>query len=243
LPGIQHRTEAGYCLSTYYGHANEPTRLNGASGGLATWFLQTLLRNGVVDHVVCVKPTDNPDQLFKFGVFSTPEEIARCSKSAYYPVEVSEAIQTILKTDARYAVVGLPCVVKSLRLAQKQIPLLKRRIVVVAGLVCGQTKSKFFAEYLVSHMGLAPKQTCYLSFRTKNPQRPASNFEVHARTTDGQNGVCLGGAAFMERLGSQACFLLARAACVMTYLQRLQTLYSWTHGCPSTLLTGRGAAC
>lgn len=188
LPGVGHRSESGYYISTYWGYSTGDTRTNGASGGLATWFLQNALRKGIVDRVVCVRATDDPDHRFAFEVFTSPQEVGKCGKSAYYPVDVQPVIQHILRNEGRYAIIGLPCLIKSLRLAQERVPLLKRRIVLVAGLVCGQTKSKFFSEYLLSTMGLDPRAVTKMDFRAKRPNQPASNFEARAYARGGHQG-------------------------------------------------------
>jgi ferredoxin len=45
IPKINHKPETGYYLDTFVGYSNiDDHRGNGASGGLATWTLETLLR-------------------------------------------------------------------------------------------------------------------------------------------------------------------------------------------------------
>ncbi len=196
---IQHTSETGYYLNAYAGHANKGYRERGASGGLASWFLADLLEKKVVDHVICVRPKNDAERLFEFAVLSTPEEVHGTAKSAYYPVELSTVLRHILQNNGRYAVMTLPCFAKAMRLASQRIPLLKQRIVVLAGLVCGQMKSKFFADYLISHMGLDPKEVTTLTFRSKNPDRSASNFEMKTRTRTGVDGMCVwGGGIYAE---------------------------------------------
>ena len=74
VPGIRYRSEAGYYFATYVGYADKH-RLKSASGGVATWILERLLADGIVDHVVCVAPTGDPMRLFSFAVFNTPESV------------------------------------------------------------------------------------------------------------------------------------------------------------------------
>ena len=190
IEAIQHTPETGYYFNAYAGHANGQYRERGASGGMASWFLAALLEKGTVDHVICVRPKADAECLFEFAVFSTAEEVRGGAKSAYYPVELSNVLRHIMENDGRYAVMALPCFAKAIRLASHRIPLLRRRIAVLAGLVCGQMKSKYFADYLIRHMGLDPLEVTRLSFRSKNPNRPASNFEIQAQTRNGRQGVC-----------------------------------------------------
>ncbi len=175
---IHHTPETGYWLSSYVGYSKDH-RFSSASGGIATWVLEFLLKNGEVDMVIAVGRTSNPDKLFEFRVCKSVEQIRKCSRSAYYPVEVSQVVRHILENRGRYAVIGLPCVCKAIRLAQKKLPKLKQRIVKVLGLTCGHTCSKFFAEYICALGGGDPYYLKEFIFRTKDLSQPASNHGMY----------------------------------------------------------------
>lgn len=177
IPRIKRRTETGYYLSSLVGYSNlSGHRVNGASGGLATWTLETLLKEDLVDSVVCVSPTEEPDRLFQFVICNTPNEVRGCSKSCYYPVETSEIIEHILAYEGRYAVIGLPCFIKAFRLAMQVHTKLRQRVKYLLGLVCGHNKSKFFAEYICSLGGGDPRYLKEVTFRIKDCRRPASDY-------------------------------------------------------------------
>lgn len=183
--GIQHRDETGYYLTSYVGYADrDHLRENGASGGMATWTLETLLESGEVDAVAAVGRTTNPEKFFEFRICNTTEEVRQCSRSAYYPVEISVVIRHILQNEGRYAIIGLPCVCKAIRLAQEKFPKLKERIRYVLGLVCGHTCSKYFAEYICALGGGDPHKIREFIFRTKSPNQPASNLGFSFRSGD-----------------------------------------------------------
>ena len=176
-PGIKRTPETGYYLDAFVGYSSVKShRENGASGGLATWTWGKLLIDNLVDHVACVSPNDDPEKLFKFKICNTSEEVRECSRSCYYPVETSEVINHILQHKGRYAIIGLPCVCKAVRLAMQLSPKLQRRIKFVLGLVCGQSKSKFFAEYICALGGGDPYSLSGITFRIKDSNRPASDF-------------------------------------------------------------------
>jgi hypothetical protein len=63
--------------------------------------------------------------------------------------------------------------------------LLRRRIVILAGLVCGQTRSKLFAEYLCGLGGGVPALMTGACFRVKDPDRPASDFGLSFKCAGG----------------------------------------------------------
>jgi len=184
IPGIQHLPETGYYLASYVGYS-EKHRLNSASGGIATWLLEALLVERIVDHAICVAPTKDPDKLFSFQVFDTPEEVRTGAGSAYYPVEMSGVIRHVLDHPGRYVITGLPCFIKAIRLAQLRNKKLQERIIVTIGLVCGQLKSRHFTDYIAALAGVKGK-VMSVRYRGKSPDQPASNFHYSFMTTDGE---------------------------------------------------------
>lgn len=192
-PGIKHTPETGYYIESFVGYSNiKSHRENGASGGLATWTLEKLLTDNLVDYVACVSPNNDPEKLFKFKICNTPEEVRECSRSCYYPVETSEVIKHILSHKGRYGIIALPCMCKAIRLAMQLIPKLKRRIRFMLGLVCGQTKSKFFVEYVCGLGGGDPHYLKQVTFRIKDPSRPASDYGMKFVSENGMNPSCEG---------------------------------------------------
>ena len=127
ISGVCHQSETGYYLDCYVGFAPE-TRNRGSSGGMATWLLSTLLKKGIVDYVIVVIPHEDPDQLFKFAILSNPESVLDSSGSAYYPVELSGVIREILNKPGKYAIIGVPCFVKAIRLLSKKQKITRENI-------------------------------------------------------------------------------------------------------------------
>jgi coenzyme F420-reducing hydrogenase beta subunit len=180
--GIRYLPETGYYLDSYVGYSNE-FRQSSASGGMAVWLLTKLLKEGIVDYVICPTPQKNPEKLFSFEILSDENSIKAASGSVYYPVEMSEIIQKIIEFPGRYAVTGLPCFIKALRLASQKNRKLRERIAFTIGLVCGQMKSKNYTKYiaaLAGNKGLNKIQSVY--YRGKDPENPASNY--YFRFTD-----------------------------------------------------------
>lgn len=183
IPGIHHLPETGYYLASYVGYS-EKHRLTSASGGIATWLLEALLVEGVVDHAICVAPTGDPDRLFSFQVFDTPEEVRTGAGSAYYPVEMSGVIRHVLNYPGRYVITGLPCFIKAIRLAQHRNKKLQECIVVTVGLVCGQMKSTHFTDYMAALAGVQGK-VMSVRYRGKSPDQPVNNFHYLFKTCEG----------------------------------------------------------
>lgn len=179
IPGIRYKPEAGYYLNNYVGYSNVADhRKNGASGGLATWLLETMLEKDLVDQVVCVSPVRGPEVLFKYVICNTTEEIRKCSKSAYYPVEMSEVIRHILNNDGRYAITVTPCFAKAIRLAMRDMKILRKRIKYIIGLGCSLAQSRYLAEYVCAAGGGDPFNVEEFEFRIKTPEREPHDFGI-----------------------------------------------------------------
>lgn len=182
IEGIKHLSETGYYLDSYVGYSNE-FRQSSASGGMSTWLLTKLLKEDIVDYVVCPTPQKSSEKLFSFEILNNEDSVKAASGSVYYPVEMSEVTHKILEIPGRYAITGLPCFIKALRLAAQKNRKLRERIVFTIGLVCGQMKSKNYTKYIAALAGnedLNKIQGVY--YRGKSPEKPASNY--HYQFTD-----------------------------------------------------------
>lgn len=177
VPHIKHTSETGYYLDCFVGYsAVNGHRKNGASGGLATWTLETLLRLGEVDCVACVKPRRGGHPLFEFASCQSAEEVRSCSRSSYYPVQLSGIVRQILSAEKCYAVIGLPCVCKALRLCAQASPRLRDRMKYVLGLTCGHGVSAYFSEYIFAMADGTADELDGVVYRVKDPYRRVGDF-------------------------------------------------------------------
>jgi coenzyme F420-reducing hydrogenase beta subunit len=170
--------ETGFYHATFVGHVNsELQRMSRSSGGLATWLLKNLLLHNAVDRVVSVGC--GGQSLFEYRVMRTVREVDASARSSYYPVTMAEVLKEVRRGEGKAAIVGLPCFIKGVRLAMKQDPQLADRIRVLVGLVCGGTRSRFYAEYLCALSGGNPAAMSSVDFRVKDPLKAADEFEFH----------------------------------------------------------------
>jgi coenzyme F420 hydrogenase subunit beta len=177
IEGIKYLSETGYYLGSYVGYSHK-FRNKGASGGITTWILTKLINKNVVDYIICVTPQENSSKLFDFEIFNDEDSIIKSSGSAYYPVEMSQVIQKVLDTPGRYAITGLPCFLKALRLAAQKNKILRERIRVTVGLTCGQLKNKQYTVYL-STLAKVKGELKKVSYRGKSPENTANNYFFH----------------------------------------------------------------
>ena len=181
-----HNKMLGYYNSIYAGHVSEGDfRKNGSSGGMGSWLLHELLNKNVVDYIVHVKSKHSSSDVnnipFHYQVSNSPGDIRRGGKSRYYPAELSEALHTIRNQPGRYAIIGLPCFIKGVRLLQSQDPIYAERIQYCIGLVCGHLKSAHYAESLAWQMGVNPSDLKAIDFRVKDSSQPANCYSTYAK--------------------------------------------------------------
>ena len=159
-------------------------RSAGGSGGLTGWLLNELLTSGKVDAVIHVQPTEKcntDDVLFEYTIATTVSGLRSGAKSRYYPIEMSKVLTAMASSDLRYAVVGLPCFIKAVRVLEKEGKIPQGRVAHTIGLVCGHLKSKYFGEYLAWQKDVRPSALTYIDFRRKLLDRKASSYGFAAR--------------------------------------------------------------
>ncbi|AFY53083.1 coenzyme F420-reducing hydrogenase, beta subunit [Rivularia sp. PCC 7116] len=175
----------GYNLATYAGFVAEDSfRERGSSGGMGTWILNELFNHGLIDAAIHVKqhqPTETDSKLFSFEISNSIDEIRTGAKSRYYPVEMSEVLSLVRQKPGRYAIVGVPCFIKAIRLLAKQDPVIGDRIHFCIGLVCGHLKTTTFADMFAWQCGIEPGNLRSIDFRKKMPGQNANKYGVEVK--------------------------------------------------------------
>jgi len=184
-PGLARTALAGRALPGEFAGSR-------SSGGLASAFLAGLLETGAVERVLAVTGTaagPDPDgRLFRFAVMDRAEQVRGAARSCYYPVELSGVLAEVRRTRGRTAVIGLPCAVRAVRNLQALDPVMAGRITVLAGLVCGGTRSRHWAGYLCLVGGGNPAELAEAEFRDREPGQPAREYGFRFRCRDGLPG-------------------------------------------------------
>lgn len=181
--GIHLDDYSGYHLKSYAGYVQENDyRDKGSSGGMGSWIAAKLLETNRVDGIIHVKSSVNKnDVLFDYQVSSDIESLSHGAKSKYYPIEMSQVLKFVKENQGRYAIIGIPCYIKGVRLLEKQDPIIKERIKYHIGLVCGHLKSDMFAKSIGWQLGIEPDKLEYIDFRKKLPNRAANDYGVAVR--------------------------------------------------------------
>lgn len=182
----EHNPYLGFYNGVFAGHVEEGTyRAEGSSGGMGTWMLNELLEQGLVDAVLHVKSENSTKEThelpFKYQMSDSQEKIQQGGKSRYYPIELSEVLKMVRAKPGRYAVVGVPCFIKSIRLLQEQDPVIADRVLYCVGLVCGHLKSANYGASLAWQMGITPSELKSVDFRVKDASQPANRYATYAK--------------------------------------------------------------
>lgn len=181
VENIKFDRRIGYYKDLYAGYVLEGDyRENASSGGFGTWIFKELLERGLIDGVIHVKENKDKESpiLFKYDISKTIEEIKEGAKTKYYSVELSEVIKKIKDTDGKYAVIGIPSFILSIRLLAKYDPIVNERIKFTIGLICGHQKSIKFADSLAWQVGIKPGKLKSINFRKKLIDFPSNNYGI-----------------------------------------------------------------
>ena len=142
-----------------------------------------------MDAVACVGRGKTNDKLFTYEILEDIMEVRTAASSRYYPVDIADVMQWLSTQgpDKRYAVIGLPCTLKALHLAMLHIPILRRRVVFLLGLVCSHLPNRYYTEYLARLSGITPDRLSTVDYRLKGDVR-AGNYYFQARTHNRTEG-------------------------------------------------------
>ncbi|WP_305333657.1 Coenzyme F420 hydrogenase/dehydrogenase, beta subunit C-terminal domain [Nitrosomonas sp.] len=167
---------AGYSLND---------RESGSSGGVMTYIIKQLLESKKIDYAILARPriaSNARGMEFAFDVVSSELEVTSGATSFYYPVTYSEVLVFIAENPGRYAITGVPCFHKALRLLKRQNPLYRERIQYQLGLVCGQMKSALYFEYLLRRADVPAGKVESACFRRKDLESRADEYFFEATT-------------------------------------------------------------
>ena len=119
------------------GNAKEQEiRLKGASGGTLTALLSYLFNSNAIDGALVLQKNNTHPFNPKPVIIRSQEELANTQGSWYCPVSPNTALKEIIDIPGKYAVIGLPCQIHSVRKMQELNPELKNRILLCLGLFC-----------------------------------------------------------------------------------------------------------
>ncbi len=156
----------GRYLGSYIGcAADKDVRYDSTSGGLVTALLVYALERGLIDGALVTRMrADKPLEPEPF-IARTKEEILSAAGSKYCPVAADVALKEILRSQGRFAVVGLPCHIQALCKAEQHIQPLQGRVRYRISLACNLDFSFHGTIRLLQELGIPPASVARLEYR------------------------------------------------------------------------------
>ena len=149
--GLPSNAATGPTLSTYAGYTKDKSILNKAqSGGIVSEILIYGLENRLFDGAVVTGYRDEDPFLPYTYIADNREEVLKAVGSKYCTVPVSGIIKDLLKKPGRYAFVGTPCQIQSMRKAEDAIPALEGKIALYIGLHCLGVYNDYYIDQLLN---------------------------------------------------------------------------------------------
>ncbi|RKD87724.1 coenzyme F420-reducing hydrogenase beta subunit [Mangrovibacterium diazotrophicum] len=173
----------GNYFNTYAGYSIEH-RMKSSSGGIATYVSKILLEKKIVKYIINVVESKEQNHHFSYTIGGSIEEVSKSAKTRYYPVTLENVFEKITSLDGDVAIVGIPCFIKAIRLAQIKNPDLRDKIKFTIGIICGGIKSKFFTEYLTQKAGVSSNKLSSIDYRIKDISSHAGDYSFGVKTTN-----------------------------------------------------------
>lgn len=179
----------GTMLHLAKGHAVDPEiRFKSATGGVLTALATFLVERGHVDGVLQVGVSDENPLLNETRFNTTRVEIVASAGSRYGPTAPLRSILAALDSGRRFAFVGKPCDVATLRNLAKVDPRVDRQIPYMLAMFCGGSPSISATYNIVRRFGEDHRDVA--EFRYRGHGWPGPTFvrtrqgRVHRQTYD-----------------------------------------------------------
>ena len=157
----------GDCLvDPFYAYSNNGIlRKKASSGGMVSEIVIHLIENKKVDAIIQTKVADNSQILTKTVVNSEIEEIIDCCGSRYTISSPLYDICNALEKGKKYAFIGKPCDVMSVRNWKRIDPVIDEQIPFLISFICAGMPSKPAGERLLSSLNTSEEECINLVYR------------------------------------------------------------------------------
>lgn len=150
----------------YVAHSTDrDIRYSSSSGGLVTSLLILALEEGLIDGALVTRMSESDPLLPQPFIARTREDIMSASRSKYCPVPANVAVRMLRESEGRFAVVGLPCHLHGMRMAEMVSETLRRKVVLHLGLFCSHTLSFHATSHLLAKLGVSSDEVAGIDYR------------------------------------------------------------------------------
>ncbi len=152
----------GQSESTYIGWSNNAgIRIKASSGGVLTSLCVFLLENGYIDGVIQVRASEDSQIDTDTVISRSKKDILNCMGSRYTTSSPLYKIKDLISEGERYAFVGKPCDVSTLRLYLMNDNSLNNQIRYLFSFFCAGMPSRTANKTLLKELG-GTEETCTL---------------------------------------------------------------------------------
>ena len=159
----------GNYINCYVGYSKDKEiRWKATSGGIVSSLLIFLLKEELIDGALVTKMNETEPLKPETFIARSKEEVLSACGSKYCPVPINQMIKAMKEMMSRkgtYAIVGLPCHIKSLRKVESLNKKIEDQKSLYVGLFCSHTVSFVGTEVLLQRMGIRPKDVHELKYR------------------------------------------------------------------------------
>ena len=140
-------------------------RFNASSGGSLTALLISLFDDKIIDGALVTRFNKANPLMPDAFIARNKTDLLDSIGSKYCPVPANMALKEIAEMPGKYAFVGLPCHIQSLRLMHYKKSVYKDRITLIIGLMCSHTNTFNGTKYFLTHKGIESCDTESFAYR------------------------------------------------------------------------------
>jgi len=133
-----------------------------SSGGVATSILMFMLREKLVDGALVVGMDGLKPKPF---IAKSPEDLMQAIGSKYLPTSLNVKLKDLLESKGKYAIVGLPCHIRTIRRIMAESMDLQEKLVLLIGLFCCRTLSPTGFKVLLRKLKVREEAVKEFKFR------------------------------------------------------------------------------
>lgn len=142
-------------------------RYNSSSGGLVTQVLIFALEEGLITGALVTRMSKSAPLTPEPFIARSKQEIMDAMKSKYCPVPANIMLREIInsKENERFAVVGLPCHIRGIRLAERINSALRDKIILHLGLFCHHNANILCTKLFLKKLRIKEDDVSQINYR------------------------------------------------------------------------------
>lgn len=166
-----------YAFST-----NAHTRKVASSGGVLTEIANYLLQAGYVDGIIQTRVSRDSPIKTETVVSTTEEDVRKCAGSRYTASSPLLEVKNLMENGKKYAFIGKPCDVQSVRNWQRKDPEIKRQIPYLLSFLCAGVPSLQAEKKLLKSLNTNEDACTKITYRGNGWPGYTVAYSAHGQT-------------------------------------------------------------